>query len=138
VIHGQWKPSIPSGQPYLVAACLTTGLMAVSERGNETGRVPCIRVLEPGWNTIRILGVCSGLGPVLTCPWGLCIDSDGDVLVADWGKQQHRVLIYPSKGVGWPLVTDNLSSPRGLALLPDGHVVVSDSMNHCIKIYHYK
>uniref|UniRef100_A0A3Q1GAC0 Uncharacterized protein n=2 Tax=Acanthochromis polyacanthus TaxID=80966 RepID=A0A3Q1GAC0_9TELE len=125
-------------RPYLVAACLTTGLMAVTERGNETGRVPCIRVLEPGWNTIRILGVCSGLGPVLTCPWGLCIDSDGDVLVADWGKQRHHVLIYPSKGVGWPLVTDNLSSPRGLALLPDGHVVVSDSMNHCIKIYHYK
>ncbi|XP_030265296.1 uncharacterized protein LOC115576850 [Sparus aurata] len=125
-------------RPYLVAACLTTGLMAVSERGNETGRVPCIRVLEPGWNTIRILGVCSGLGPVLTCPWGLCIDGDGDVLVADWGKQHHRVLFYPSKGVGWPLVNDNLSSPRGLALLPDGHMVVSDSMNHCIKIYRYK
>lgn len=125
-------------RPYLVGACLTTGLMAVSERGNETGRVPCIRVLEPGWNTIRILGVCSGLGPVLTCPWGLCIDHDGDVLVADWGKQHHRVLIYPSKGMGWPLVTDNLNSPRGLALLPDGHMVVSDSMNHCIKIYRYK
>ncbi|XP_028320892.1 uncharacterized protein LOC114474657 [Gouania willdenowi] len=125
-------------RPYLVAACLTTGLMAVSERGNETGRVPCIRVLEPGWNTIRILGVCSGLGPILSCPWGLCIDSDGDVLVADWGKQHHRVLIYPSKGVGWPLVTDSLSSPRGLALLPGGHMVVSDSMNHCLKIYQYK
>ncbi|XP_029305599.1 uncharacterized protein hpxb isoform X1 [Cottoperca gobio] len=125
-------------RPYLVAACLTTGLMAVSERGNETGRVPCIRVLEPGWNTIRILGVCSGLGPVLTCPWGLCIDNDGDVLVADWGKQHHRVLFYPSKGVGWPLVNESLSSPRGLGLLPDGHMVVSDSMNHCIKIYHYK
>ncbi|KAK1876599.1 E3 ubiquitin-protein ligase TRIM32 [Dissostichus eleginoides] len=125
-------------RPYLVAACLTTGFMAVSERGNETGRVPCIRVLEPGWNTIRILGVCSGLGPVLTFPWGLCIDSDGDVLVADWGKQHHRVLIYPPTGVGWPLVNDSLSSPRGLALLPDGHMVVSDSMNHCIKIYHYK
>lgn len=125
-------------RPYLVAACLTTGLMAVSERGNETGRVPCIRVLEPGWSTIRILGVCSGLGPVLTCPWGLCIDADGDVLVADWGKQHHRVFIYPTKGVGWPLVSDNLSSPRGLALLPEGHVVVSDSMNHCVKIYRYK
>ncbi|CAN9498390.1 unnamed protein product [Ophioblennius macclurei] len=125
-------------RPYLVAACLTTGLMAVSERGNETGRVPCIRVLEPSWNTIRILGVCSGLGPVLTCPWGLCIDSDGDVLVADWGKQHHRILIYPTGSVGWPLVADSLSSPRGLALLPNGHVVVSDSMNHCIKIYKYK
>lgn len=125
-------------RPYLVAACLGTGLIAVSERGNETGRVPCIRVLEPGWNTIRILGVCSGLGPVLTSPWGLGIDSDGDVLVADWGKQHHRILLYPAKGVGWPLVTDTLSSPRGLALLPDGHMVVSDSMNHCIKIYRYK
>uniref|UniRef100_A0A8C7YH71 E3 ubiquitin-protein ligase TRIM32 n=1 Tax=Oryzias sinensis TaxID=183150 RepID=A0A8C7YH71_9TELE len=125
-------------RPYLVAACLTTGLMAISERGNESGRVPCIRVLEPGWNTIQILGVCSGMGPVLTCPWGLCIDSDGDVLVADWGKQRHCVFIYPSKGVGWSLVSENLNNPRGLALLPDGHVVVSDSMNHCIKIYRYK
>lgn len=125
-------------RPYLVAACLASGLIAVSERGNETGRVPCIRVLEPGWSTIRILGVCSGLGPVLTSPWGLGIDSDGDVLVADWGKQHHRILLYPAKGLGWPLVNDNLSSPRGLALLPDGHVVVSDSMNHCIKIYRYK
>uniref|UniRef100_A0A3P9LEH2 E3 ubiquitin-protein ligase TRIM32 n=1 Tax=Oryzias latipes TaxID=8090 RepID=A0A3P9LEH2_ORYLA len=125
-------------RPYLVAACLTTGLMAISERGNESGRVPCIRVLEPGWNTIQILGVCSGMGPVLTCPWGLCIDSDGDVLVADWGKQRHCVFIYPSKGFGWSLVSENLNNPRGLALLPDGHVVVSDSMNHCIKIYRYK
>lgn len=125
-------------RPYLVAACISTGLIAVSERGNETGRVPCIRVLEPGWNTIRILGVCSGLGPVLTSPWGLGIDGDGDVLVADWGKQRHRVLLYPATGLGWPLVTDNLSSPRGLALLPDGHMVVSDSMNHCVKIYRYK
>ncbi|XP_057674622.1 uncharacterized protein LOC130905339 [Corythoichthys intestinalis] len=125
-------------RPYLVAACLTTGLMALSERGNETGRVPCIRVLGPGWNTIRILGVCSGLGPVLSCPWGLCIDSNGDVLVADWGKQHHQIILYPSKGAGWPLVTDNLKSPRGLSLLPDGHMVVSDSMNHSVKIYRYK
>ncbi|XP_077431301.1 uncharacterized protein LOC144057513 [Vanacampus margaritifer] len=125
-------------RPYLVAACLTTGLMALSERGNESGRVPCIRVLEPGWSTIRVLGVCSSLGPVLSCPWGLCIDSNGDVLVADWGKQHHRVIFYPSMGVGWPIVTDKLNSPRGLALLPDGHMVVSDSMNHSVKVYRYK
>lgn len=124
-------------RPYLVAACLTTGLMAVSERGNETGRAPCIRVLEPGWNTIRTLGVCSGMGPVLTSPWGICIDADGNVLVADWGKQ-HRVVLYPAGGVGRDIITQGLSSPRGLALLPEGHLVVSDSMNHCIKIYRYK
>lgn len=124
-------------RPYLVATCLTSGLIAVSERGNETGRAPCIKVLEPGWNTIRILGICSGMGPVLSNPWGICIDADGDVLVADWGKQ-HCVVLYPAVGVGRSIVSQGLSSPRGLAVLPDGHLVVSDSMNHCIKIYRYK
>lgn len=124
-------------RPYLVAACLTSGMIAVSERGNETGCVPCIKVLESGWNTVRVLGVCAGMGPVLACPWGICIDADGNVLVADWGEQ-HRVLLYPAQGVGWPIVTEGLSSPRGLALLPEGQLAVSDSMHHCIKIYQYK
>ncbi|KAM7406721.1 hypothetical protein PAMA_002770 [Pampus argenteus] len=124
-------------RPYLVAACLSSGMVAVSERGNETGRVPCIKVLEPSWNTLRVLGVCAGMGPVLVCPWGICIDTDGNVLVADWGEQ-HRVLLYPAQGVGWPIVTQGLSSPRGLTLLPEGYLTVSDSMHHCIKIYQYK
>ncbi|XP_034549937.1 uncharacterized protein LOC117820318 [Notolabrus celidotus] len=124
-------------RPYLVAACSSTGMIAVSERGNETGRVPCIKVLEPGWNTVRVLGVCAGMGPVLACPWGICIDTDGNVLVADWGEQ-HRVLLYPAQGVGCPIVSHGLSSPRGLTLLPEGQLAVSDSMHHCIKIYQYK
>ncbi|KAM9484449.1 uncharacterized protein ACWYII_005179 isoform 1-T2 [Salvelinus alpinus] len=124
-------------RPYLVAACLSSGLVAVSERGSETGREPCVKVLEPGWNTVRVLGVCASMGPVLTNPWGICIDRDGDVVVVDWGRQ-HRVVMYPAQGVGRPIITQGLSSPRGLALLPEGHLVVSDSMHHCIKIYRYK
>ncbi|XP_054887715.1 uncharacterized protein LOC129361085 [Poeciliopsis prolifica] len=124
-------------RPYLVATCLSSGMIAVSERGNETGRVPCIKVLEPSWNTVRVLGVCAGMGPVLTCPWGICIDKDGNILVADWGEQ-HRIVLYPAQGVGWPIVRQGLSSPRGLTLTPDGLLAVSDSMHHCIKIYNYK
>ncbi|KAK7154294.1 hypothetical protein R3I94_007595 [Phoxinus phoxinus] len=124
-------------RPYLVAACLHSGLVAVSERGSETGQEPCVKILGPGWDTLRILGVCSSLGPVLSCPWGLCIDKDGAVLVADWGEK-HRVLLYPSEGAGQVIVSDGLSSPRGLALLPHDLLVVSDSMHHCIKIYQYK
>ncbi|KAG7463698.1 hypothetical protein MATL_G00179380 [Megalops atlanticus] len=124
-------------RPYLVAASPTTGLVAVSERGSETGREPCVKVLEPGWSTIRILGVCSGMGPLLSCPWGICIDRDGDVLVADWAEE-HRVVMYPARGQGRPVITQGLSSPRGLTLLPEGHLVVSDSMHHCIKIFRYK
>lgn len=124
-------------RPYLVATCLHTGLVAVSERGSETGREPCVKVLGPDWNILRILGVCSSMGPVLTSPWGLCIDRDGAVLVADWAEQ-HRVVLYPSEGTGRIMVSEGLSSPRGLALLPNGFLVVSDSMHHCIKIYQYK
>uniref|UniRef100_A0A3P8V3P9 Uncharacterized protein n=1 Tax=Cynoglossus semilaevis TaxID=244447 RepID=A0A3P8V3P9_CYNSE len=97
-------------------------------------------------NTIRmagsrqplgILGVCAGMGPVLVCPWGICLDPDGNVFVADWGEE-HKVLLYPSRGTGWVIINQGLSSPRGLALLPEGQLAVSDSMHHCIKIYQYK
>ncbi|XP_072300189.1 uncharacterized protein [Eucyclogobius newberryi] len=125
-------------RPYLVAACLISGLVAVSERGSETGRVPCVKILAPDWNTIRVLGVCAGMGPVLLSPWGLCIDRDGDVLVADWAEQSHRIVAYPSSGVGRPVITEGLSSPRGLTILPEGHLAVSDSMHHCVKIFRYK
>ncbi|KAG9271038.1 hypothetical protein AMEX_G13908 [Astyanax mexicanus] len=124
-------------RPYLVSSCLQSGLVAVSERGSDTGREPCVKVLGPDWNTLRILGVCSGMGPVLSSPWGLCIDKDGAVLVADWAEQ-HRVVLYLPEGTGSVIITEGLSSPRGLALLPNGLLVVSDSMHHCIKIYKYK
>ncbi|XP_049584275.1 uncharacterized protein [Syngnathus scovelli] len=124
-------------RPYLVAACASSGMVAVSERGTEIGCVACVKVLEPGWNTIRVLGVCSAMGPVLVCPWGVCIDAEGDVLVADRGDA-HRVLMYPAHGVGRSLVAQGLSGPRGIGLLPGGRLVVSDSMNHCVKIYQYK
>ncbi|XP_077393199.1 uncharacterized protein LOC144030626 [Festucalex cinctus] len=124
-------------RPYLVAACASSGMVAVSERGTESGRVPCIKVLEPSWNTVRVLGVCSAMGPILVSPWGVCIDAEGDVLVADWGDV-HRVLMFPAHGVGRSLVARGLSSPRGIGLLPGGCLVLSDSMNHCVKIYQYK
>ncbi len=124
-------------RPYLVTACLHSGLVAVSERGSEMGQEPCVKILGPGWDTLRILGVCSSLGPVLSCPWGLCIDKDGSVLVADWGEK-HRVLLYSSEEAGRVIVSDGLSSPRGLALLPNDLLVVSDSHHHCVKIYQYK
>uniref|UniRef100_A0A8C9WTM4 NHL repeat containing 4 n=1 Tax=Sander lucioperca TaxID=283035 RepID=A0A8C9WTM4_SANLU len=89
------------------------------------GLYPCPEAEER--EESQVLGVCAGMGPVLACPWGISIDTDGNV-----------VLLYPAQGVGWPIVTQGLSSPRGLTLLPEGQLAVSDSMHHCIKIYQYK
>ncbi|KAK1797553.1 hypothetical protein P4O66_000846 [Electrophorus voltai] len=80
-------------RPYLVTSCLHSGLVAVCERGSETGREACVKVLGPDWNTLRILGVCSAMGPVLTSPWGLCIDKEGAVLVADWAEVRGQSLV---------------------------------------------
>ncbi|KAG2456503.1 uncharacterized protein LOC120523064 [Polypterus senegalus] len=123
-------------KPYLVGSNLTSGLIAVTERGKEDEGGACVKVLGPDWNTIRVLGLNANFGPVLSCPWGVCIDMEGNVLVADWSKE-HTVLIYPPQGKGRPLITQGLSSPRGLALLPDGQLVVADSMHNCIKIFQY-
>ncbi|XP_057707603.1 uncharacterized protein LOC130926616 [Corythoichthys intestinalis] len=120
-------------RPYLVAACVGSGTVAVS----EGGRTPLVRVLGPDWNTLRIVGACSAAGPVLVRPRGVCIDADGDVLVADWGDA-HRVLVFPARGEGRALVPGGLNGPRGIGVLPGGHLVVADSMNHCVKIYQYK
>uniref|UniRef100_A0A3B4AQQ6 NHL repeat containing 4 n=1 Tax=Periophthalmus magnuspinnatus TaxID=409849 RepID=A0A3B4AQQ6_9GOBI len=132
--RGSSQNLFPSSPP----PCWVTQALAVSERGSETGRVPCVKILAPDWNTIRILGVCAGMGPVLLSPWGISIDRDGNVLVADWADQGHRIVLYPSRGVGQPIITEGLSSPRGLTILPEGHLAVSDSMHHCVKIFRYK
>ncbi|MGH0183720.1 UNVERIFIED_CONTAM: hypothetical protein FKN15_012756 [Acipenser sinensis] len=124
-------------KPYLVGTSLYTGLVAVSERGSEAGGEACVKVLGPDWSIIRVLGLNPSLGPVLSCPWGVCINREGDVLVADWGKE-HRVLLYPTQGKGQTIVREGLSSPRGITILPEGHLVVADSMHNCIKIFQYK
>ncbi len=55
-------------RPYLATACLHSGLVAVSERGSEMGQELCVKILGPGWDTLRILGVCSSLGPYSPVP----------------------------------------------------------------------
>uniref|UniRef100_A0A803TNE0 NHL repeat containing 4 n=1 Tax=Anolis carolinensis TaxID=28377 RepID=A0A803TNE0_ANOCA len=110
------------------------GLVAVSERGLEGGC--CVKVLGPTWRVLRVLGV-PGSPPLLTDPWGVSLDDAGRVLVADWGRRDHRVLCFPRKGQGWAVVNKGLSSPCGVALLGEHHLVVADSMHHCLKVFQY-
>ncbi|XP_029457785.1 uncharacterized protein LOC115091747 [Rhinatrema bivittatum] len=121
-------------KPYLVSSN-SLGLVAVSERGFDGGC--CVKVLGDDWKVLRILGLKTGLGPTLFNPWGVCVDSEGNVLVADWG-QAHSVIHYPVQGPAHAVVTKGLSSPRGLALFQDCHLVVVDSMHNCIKMFYYK
>ncbi|XP_078512404.1 uncharacterized protein LOC144772103 [Lissotriton helveticus] len=121
-------------KPYLVGAN-SQGLLAVSERGFDGGC--CVKVLNDDWQVLRVLGLKGGIGPVLSNPWGVCVDNQGDILVADWGST-HSVVHYPIQGSPTAIVTDGLSSPRGIAVLQNHYVLVADSMHNCIKVFQYK
>ncbi|XP_062983835.1 uncharacterized protein LOC134399681 [Elgaria multicarinata webbii] len=130
-----WRRATVPGfhKPYLVATN-TLGEVAVSERGLDGGC--CVKVLGPTWQLLRVLGGASR-PPLLTNPWGVSLDEAGRVLVADWGRHSHAVLCYPRRGLGWAVVTQGLSSPRGVTLLGERHLVVADSMHHCLKTFRY-
>ncbi|XP_043929147.1 uncharacterized protein LOC122803553 [Protopterus annectens] len=123
-------------KPYFVS---TNGMgqVAVSERGFDGGC--CVKILGENWQVLRVLGVQNGLGPLLVNPWGVCLDNEGNVLVADWG-QTHSVILFPATQEVpiQTVVTEGLSSPRGLATLQDCHLVVADSMHNCIKVFQYQ
>ncbi|XP_074918002.1 tripartite motif-containing protein 3-like [Chelonoidis abingdonii] len=71
-------------------------------------------------------------------PTGVAVDSNGNIIVADWGNS--RIQVFDSSGSFLSYINtlaDPLYGPQGLALTSDGHVVVADSGNHCFKAYRY-
>uniref|UniRef100_A0A8C5N3I9 Uncharacterized protein n=1 Tax=Leptobrachium leishanense TaxID=445787 RepID=A0A8C5N3I9_9ANUR len=121
-------------KPYLVN-CNSQGLLVISERGFDGGC--CLKVLREDWQIVKVLGLKGNPGPTLSNPWGVCIDSEGGVLVADWGKC-HSIVYFPPAKPARCIVTEGLSSPRGLALWQDRLLLVADSMHSCIKVFQYQ
>ena len=71
-------------------------------------------------------------------PTGVAVDSQDNILVADWGNS--RIQVFDQFGSFLSYVNTSgcpLYGPQGLALTPEGHIVVADSGNHCLKIYKY-
>ncbi|GAB5570443.1 tripartite motif-containing protein 2 isoform X3 [Prionailurus iriomotensis] len=71
-------------------------------------------------------------------PTGVAVDSNGNIIVADWGNS--RIQVFDGSGSFLSYINtsaDPLYGPQGLALTSDGHVVVADSGNHCFKVYRY-
>ena len=75
----------------------------------------------------------------LDMPWGICLDGNGDVYVADW--KNNRVQKFSSEGE--PLVqfhgsnngVGDLKHPSGVAVDSDGDVYVTDWGNHRVQVY---
>lgn len=97
-------------------------------------------------------------------PTGVAVDTNGNIIVADWGNSRIQVSsrklnwasfrtttwltllsvpcgkVFDSSGSFLSYINtsaDPLYGPQGLALTADGHVAVADSGNHCFKVYRY-
>ncbi|WAQ98765.1 TRIM2-like protein [Mya arenaria] len=75
----------------------------------------CIKVFDCEGNFLFGFGSNGEGNGQFNAPTGVAVDDYGNILVADWGN----------------------SRIQGLAITPEGTVVVSDSGNHCIKMYKY-
>jgi len=86
-----------------------------------------------------------GTGATFNVPWDLVVDSDGALIVADWGDHTLRrvamdgtVTTYAgTPGVAGnadgPLATATFNNPKGMTKDASGAIYVSDSSNHTIR-----
>ena len=72
-------------------------------------------------------------------PWGICIDGQDNIYVADWGN--NRVQKFAPTGEllvkfeGSSTGVGSLKGPSGVAVDSDGDVYVTDWGNHRVQIY---
>lgn len=71
-------------------------------------------------------------------PFGVTTDRFGNVLVVDGANNRVQVFGKRGKFVGCiESLGDKMNAPRGIDVTCDGHVLVADRDNHCIKKYKY-
>ncbi|MDL1948765.1 hypothetical protein FBQ97_03005, partial [Acidobacteria bacterium ACD] len=135
--------SLPTGVAFDAA-----GNAYVSDRTNQT-----IRKVSPAGVVSTLAGLegtpgsSDGRGAAarFNAPWGVAVDSLGNVFVADMGNSTIRKvapdgMVTTLAGLaGTPGSTDGtgaaarFSSPQGPGLLPSGDLLVADSGNHTIR-----
>ncbi|KAL3187125.1 hypothetical protein MRX96_026047 [Rhipicephalus microplus] len=73
---------------------------------------------------------------------GICVDAQGIVLATRSDRSKNNVLLFDRVGGQLTYTIESRSSrlgrPLGITTLPDGHAVVVDLGNDCIKKYRYK
>ncbi|KAI5615734.1 E3 ubiquitin-protein ligase TRIM32 isoform X1 [Silurus asotus] len=69
------------------------------------------------------------------CITGMCVDTNGDLLVTDSGRKE--ILQFPKEGGYNILIQEGLTCPVGVAVTQKGQLLVLDCWDHCVKVYTY-
>ena len=70
-------------------------------------------------------------------PFGVGADHHGNILVVDGGNKRIQVFKGGEFVACIESLGDKMNAPRGIAVTSDGHVLVADRDNHCVKKYRY-
>ena len=119
--------------------------VAVDDRGHvyiaDTGNNRIREVDSDGMIT-TIAGDDSTMGAQLSVPRGIAIDADGNLYIADTGNNQvHKwddggltaIAGAAGLGDGGPAINARLLEPKGIALLEDGTLYITDSGNNRVR-----
>ena len=133
--------------PVGVAVIPSSEVMVVADRENNR-----IRLITPGGVVTTLAGSGSGAfadgtGAAASFyqPHGVAVTSSGDIVVAD--NSNHRIRLVTQAGVVTTLAGSGTAtfadgtgaaasfySPRGVAVLPNGNIVVADYSNNRIRL----
>ena len=101
----------------------------------------CISVFSREGEKIRKFGGSKGSSKgQFNCPYGVAINTDGCILIAD--RYNHRIQIFTMDEVFVRSVGERghgplqFNNPAGIAVHPSGLVVVADELNHRIQVLH--
>ena len=113
------------------------GYVYIADTGNNR-----IRRISPDGVITTVAGDESTMGARLSIPRGITVDAEGNLYVADTGNNQvHRLddggltAIAGAAGLGdgGPAINARLLQPKGIALLGDGTLYVTDSGNNRVR-----
>ncbi|NXP10787.1 NHLC4 protein, partial [Thinocorus orbignyianus] len=93
-----------------------------------------VKVFTSSMSSCKLLySLSSKYGHRFGNPAGVCVDTEGSILVAD--EQRRMVHLFPEHGAPVCLVSTGLQRPIGVACSSFGHLFVADAGENCVKVF---